>query len=58
MSVSKGLSGYKSQPYLLRGAEGAAWQAAQREAVLAKKKKKAEKAQRRFEKEKEINRWV
>ena len=31
-------------------------QAAQKEAALAKKKKRAEKAQRRFEKEKEIGR--
>ena len=34
------------------------WQAAQRGVALAKKKKKAEKAQRRFDKEKEINRRV
>ena len=35
-----------------------AWQAAQKEAVLAKKKKRAKKAWRRFEKEKEIGRRV
>ena len=48
--------GYKSRPHLSRGAEGTARQAAQRQATLAKKKKKIEKVQRRFEKEKEINR--
>ena len=46
--------GYKSQPHLLRGLEGAVQQATQREATLAKKKK-TEKAWRRFDKEKEIN---
>ena len=58
LSISKGLSGYKSRPHLPRGSEGAAQQATQREVALAKKKKKAEKARRRFDKEKEINRWV
>ena len=57
LSVSKGLMSYKSRPHLLRGTEGVAWQAAQREATLAKKKKKAKKARRRFDKE-EINRRV
>jgi len=51
-----GLAGYKSQLHLLRGPEGAARQATQREAALAKKKKKAEKARRRFGKDKEISR--
>ena len=42
----------------MRGPEGAAWQAALKEAVVAKKKKRAEKARRRHEKEKEIARRV
>jgi len=42
----------------LRGSEGAAGQATLKEAAVAKKKKRAEKAQRRQEKEKEIARWV
>ena len=54
----KGLTGNKSRPHLLRGPEGAARQTAQREVALAKKKKNAEKARRRFDKEKEINRRV
>ena len=58
LPASKGLAGYKSRPHLPRGAEGAARQAAKREEALAKKKKKAKKAWRRFNKEKEINRWV
>jgi len=58
LPVSKGLAGYKSQSHLLRGPKGVARQATQREAALAKKKKKTEKARRRFEKEKEITRWV
>ena len=45
--------GYKSRPHLPRGAEGAARQASLKEAAVAKKKKRAEKAQRRHEKEKE-----
>ena len=57
LSISKGLSGYKSRPHLPRGSEGAAQQATQREALLAKKKE-GKKARRRFEKEKEISRWV
>ena len=58
LPISKGLVGYKSRPHLPRGPEGAVWQAAQREAALAKKKKKTEKAQRSFDKEKAINRRV
>ena len=50
--------GYKSRVHLSRGPKGAVQQYAYREAALAKKKKKAEKARRRFDKEKEINRWV
>ena len=57
LPVSKGLTGYKSRPHLLRGSKGAVRQATQREAMLLKKKK-AEKVWRRFDKEKEINRWV
>jgi len=38
--------------------EGTVLQAAQREAALAKKKKKTKKVWGRFDKEKEINRWV
>ena len=58
LPILKGLTGFKSQPHLLRGPEGVARQAAQREAALAKKKKKTEKARRRFDKKKEINRRV
>jgi len=58
LPISKGLTGYKYRPDLPRGPEGVARQATQREAMLVKKKKKVEKAQRRFNKEKEINRWV
>ena len=58
LPVSMGLSGYKSWPHLLRGLEGIAWQVALKEAALAKKKKRAKKARRRFEKEKEIGWWV
>ena len=50
--------GYKSQTHLPRGPEGTAQQAALKEAAVAKKKKRAEKAQRRHENEKEIARWV
>ena len=50
--------GYKSWPHLPRGPEGVARQAALKEAALAKKKKRAKKARRRFEKEKEIGWWV
>ena len=56
LPVSKGLTGYKSWSHLSRGPEGTVRQAAQREAALAKKKKKTAKVRRRFEKEKEINR--
>ena len=58
LPISKGLTGYKSRPHLPRGLEGVVRQVAQKEAALAKKKKKAEKVRRRFDKEKEINRWV
>ena len=47
-----------SRPHLPRGLEGAARQAALKEAVVAKKKKRAKKAPRRHEKEKEIARRV
>ena len=50
--------GYKSWPHLLRGPKGASWQAALKEAAVVKKKKRAEKARRRFKKEKEIGQWV
>ena len=50
--------GYRSRPHLLRGPKGAARQAALKEAAVAKKKKRAEKAWRRFEKVKEIGRRV
>ena len=50
--------GYKSRPHLSRGAEGTAHQVAQREAALAKRKKKTKKVRGRFEKEKEINHWL
>ena len=49
--------GYKSWPHLLRGPEGVAWQGALKEAAVAKKKR-AEKARRRHEKEREIARRV
>lgn len=39
-SASQGLECFKSRPHLLKGAEGVAWQAAQKEVVLAKKKKR------------------
>ena len=58
LPVLKGLSGYKSRSHLPRGPKGAARQATLKEAADAKKKKRAEKAQRRHEKEKEIARWV
>ena len=58
LPILKGLMGYKSWLHLLRGSEGMARQDAQREAALDKKKKKAKKARRRFDKEKEINWWV
>jgi len=50
--------GYKSWSHLSRGAKGTAQQVAQREAALAKRKKKTKKVWGRFEKEKEINRWL
>ncbi|XP_066358111.1 uncharacterized protein [Miscanthus floridulus] len=49
---------YKSQTHLPKGPARVAWQAALKEAVNAKKKKRAEKAQMRHEKEKEIARRV
>ena len=58
LPISKGLMGYKSRLHLSRGPEGAVRQAAQREATLAKKKKKTEKVRRRFDKEKVINQQV
>ena len=50
--------GYKSRPHLPKGPEGVARQAALKEAAVAKKKKRAEKAWRRHKKEKEIARRV
>jgi len=53
-----GLGVYKSQPYLPKGPEGAAWRAALKEAADAKKKKKAEEAHLKLEKEMDITRRV
>ena len=53
-----GLDAYKSRPHLLKGLEGAARPATQKEAVDARKKMKAEEARRKHEKEKEVTRRV
>ncbi|XP_066365584.1 secreted RxLR effector protein 161-like [Miscanthus floridulus] len=58
LAKNPGLAGYKSRSHLPRRPEGAAWQATLKEAMLAKKKKRAEKARKRFKKEKEIGQRV
>ena len=52
--VSQGLGVYKSRPHLPKGPEGVARQAAQKEAMVERKKKKAEEARWKHEQEMEI----
>jgi hypothetical protein len=58
LSISLGLTGYKSWPHLPKGLEGVARQATLKEVMVVKKKKRAKKARKKHGKEMEIARRV